>query len=521
MQWSGQHKAPSKSNAGAKPAETMHFSRKKDTTRHDESFFSADTPGLEHNFSHIPIYPSRSRGTPIDSSTQSFMSGRFGADFSDVKIHTDNEAVQMSREISAKAFAIGNDIYFNAGQYQPGTTQGKHLLAHELTHTLQHRNSAGPKQISRTPDSKGGTQAMHEALIEQYRQANGFPPHGKDPVTGQQIGPTDSEIRFGGLLDEWLKIKYPPTVPAPAAAPKIAKAGTTNVVGMCQNSPNMPDCRTHQNYILNIYPAVVGNIGNVSSPYSAAIAAMYKSVLPKLAASAIPPSNRWTEVSGGALNINVGPITHNFTDFSILLQNAPGGVNGMALSIGGPKGSIMLNEASDDALLGTLPAIEQTMVHEATHVLASITEDENNKGAPGAKKVNKNLDKSSYGGIQADMAKALLPYITQIGQLPSFAKAKPSSPPEHDATFTAGIFINEIIARTEAGIYAKQREGQAFSPADLRALPVFINAGGYWSPTPPLVTELDSYIKTNQQQIDAAVLPFVFQAGEKYLSLRP
>jgi len=65
------------------------------------------------------------------------MESGFGADFSDVKIHTDTNAVQMSQELGAQAFTNGNDVYFNKGKYNPDSREGKHLLAHELTHTIQ------------------------------------------------------------------------------------------------------------------------------------------------------------------------------------------------------------------------------------------------------------------------------------------------------------------------------------------------------------------------------------------------
>ncbi len=76
-------------------------------------------------------------GQPLDSDTNSFMSNRFGADFSNVRIHDNSTAASMSDSISAKAFTHQNNIYFNQGQYQPNTSAGKHLLAHELTHTIQ------------------------------------------------------------------------------------------------------------------------------------------------------------------------------------------------------------------------------------------------------------------------------------------------------------------------------------------------------------------------------------------------
>ncbi|HEX6848773.1 MAG TPA: DUF4157 domain-containing protein [Chitinophagaceae bacterium] len=83
------------------------------------------------------IRSSRGKGVAMDGDTRSFMENSFGTDFRDVKIHTGNESTQMNRELNAKAFTVGNDIYFNEGEYQPTSDQGKHLLAHELTHTMQ------------------------------------------------------------------------------------------------------------------------------------------------------------------------------------------------------------------------------------------------------------------------------------------------------------------------------------------------------------------------------------------------
>ncbi|MGB8191537.1 MAG: DUF4157 domain-containing protein, partial [Chitinophagaceae bacterium] len=80
------------------------------------------------------IESTRGNGSPMDKSTQSFMENRLGSDFSSVNIHTGGQAAKMSSEINAKAFTTGNDIYFNQGQYQPQSSSGKHLLAHELTH---------------------------------------------------------------------------------------------------------------------------------------------------------------------------------------------------------------------------------------------------------------------------------------------------------------------------------------------------------------------------------------------------
>jgi hypothetical protein len=82
---------------------------------------------------------------------RSFYESRIGADFSDVKIHTGKEAAESANAIHAQAFAFGNHIVLNEGKYQPETSEGKHLLAHELAHVHQQK---GFKKINRKKDKK-------------------------------------------------------------------------------------------------------------------------------------------------------------------------------------------------------------------------------------------------------------------------------------------------------------------------------------------------------------------------------
>src|SRR3546814_16292527 len=77
------------------------------------------------------------------------MESRFGTNFSSVNIHTDSKAVQLSRNVNARAFTHGNDIYFSEGEFAPQTQGGKHLLAHELTHVVQ-QNSSGTPELQRS-----------------------------------------------------------------------------------------------------------------------------------------------------------------------------------------------------------------------------------------------------------------------------------------------------------------------------------------------------------------------------------
>jgi hypothetical protein len=98
------------------------------------------------------IHSSKGSGQNLQVETQQEMGSKIGADFSDVNVHTDSNAVQMSKEIGAKAFTHGNDIYFNQGQYNPSSNEGKHLLAHELTHTVQQSGKINQK-IQRVKDN--------------------------------------------------------------------------------------------------------------------------------------------------------------------------------------------------------------------------------------------------------------------------------------------------------------------------------------------------------------------------------
>ncbi len=83
------------------------------------------------------LHNSASGGRAMAPSVGNFMSSRFGADFSGVRIHADTSAQQMSKQVNAHAFTYGNHIYFNSGKYDPGSKSGQTLLAHELTHTIQ------------------------------------------------------------------------------------------------------------------------------------------------------------------------------------------------------------------------------------------------------------------------------------------------------------------------------------------------------------------------------------------------
>ncbi|PKV49127.1 uncharacterized protein DUF4157 [Aquimarina sp. MAR_2010_214] len=97
---------------------------------------------------------SKGGGSPLPDGAKSQMESGFGTDFSNVRVHTDSSAVQMSKDLGAQAFTHGNDIYFNEGKFDTSSSSGQHLLAHELTHTVQQGATVQRKpEISQTSNT--------------------------------------------------------------------------------------------------------------------------------------------------------------------------------------------------------------------------------------------------------------------------------------------------------------------------------------------------------------------------------
>jgi hypothetical protein len=78
-----------------------------------------------------------SPGAALDAATRHQMEHGFGADFSQVRVHNDALAAQSSHELGARAYTLGAHVVFGQGQYGPGSSDGRQLIAHELAHTLQ------------------------------------------------------------------------------------------------------------------------------------------------------------------------------------------------------------------------------------------------------------------------------------------------------------------------------------------------------------------------------------------------
>lgn len=94
---------------------------------------------------HSQLKDRKGQGNALSPVSLAFMNRAFGADFSQVRIHTDARAASMSNSINARAFTHRSDIYFNNGQFQPQSQTGKRLLAHELTHVVQQGHRPTPQ----------------------------------------------------------------------------------------------------------------------------------------------------------------------------------------------------------------------------------------------------------------------------------------------------------------------------------------------------------------------------------------
>ena len=125
-------------------------------------------------------------GQPLDAATRSFMEPRFGHDFSRVRVHADAKAAESARTMNALAYTVGHDMVFGAGQYVPETSEGRRLVAHELTHVLQQTtpstqlgpaqfvwSSMGSVMLQRQPDKTKQAERRREQQLEELARDPG------------------------------------------------------------------------------------------------------------------------------------------------------------------------------------------------------------------------------------------------------------------------------------------------------------------------------------------------------------
>jgi Domain of unknown function (DUF4157) len=161
----------------------------------------SDVPSSVHEVLRTP-------GEPLDPATRAFFEPRFGHDLSSVRLHSDEQAAQSADSIRARAYTAGHDIVFGQGRLAP-TTEGRRLLAHELTHvvqqggaarTVQRAPIAGPAAGATKPSAtKGGSKAIASSFNSYIDLFNGFQDLAAAAINGHGAG-LDS-ARFGGDLN--------------------------------------------------------------------------------------------------------------------------------------------------------------------------------------------------------------------------------------------------------------------------------------------------------------------------------
>ena len=160
------------------------------------------SPGIEANVAQMT-----SGGQPLTTPVRSTFESRFGFDFGDVRIHTGGDAAGAALGLGARAFTVGDHIFFGAGQYQPSSLAGQHLIAHELTHTIQQkpgaaraaRLMAAPRTAQRALD---GVKATIAEKVRSYVTKD-FPPWdlitliiGYDPIR---------QVNVKGSTKDWIR----------------------------------------------------------------------------------------------------------------------------------------------------------------------------------------------------------------------------------------------------------------------------------------------------------------------------
>lgn len=145
-------------------------------------------------------------GSPLPGEIRAFMEPRFGLDFSHVRVHTENDAVQLSRQLNAQAFTHRSDIYFGDNKFKPGTYEGNRLIAHELTHVVQQGAALRPKlfQVTSAPHKIQRSPGPIANLINKVaKNVPGFTLItviiGKNPITGDAV-PRTAKNLLGGFL---------------------------------------------------------------------------------------------------------------------------------------------------------------------------------------------------------------------------------------------------------------------------------------------------------------------------------
>jgi hypothetical protein len=195
------------------------------------------------------ISRARGGGQPLEERVQAQMSQSLGHDFSGVRVHTDAEADGLNRQLQAKAFTTGQDIFFKQGTYNPSSSGGRELLTHELTHVIQQstgRVSGNGAEMTTRPtgdvfEQEADSKADGGLAFNNYGRFSTL--GGKLTQVGSVQRNTIQRLPFG----EWFKNLFSSSnKPQPSQQQHAGVAGTATpvVTGSATTAPPSPATRT-------------------------------------------------------------------------------------------------------------------------------------------------------------------------------------------------------------------------------------------------------------------------------------
>ncbi len=197
-------------------------------------------------------------GSRLEGQALNQFSSHFGHDFSRVRIHDDAEADRLSKAVNARAFTTGQDIFFSQGTYNPHSSDGQKLLAHELTHTIQQSRGA----VSGSSIGNGLAISDPNDAFEQEASSVA------DSVTrGEQVAVAGSS---GSTVQRMvLQRETPNTTPAPAStsAPPNPPAPTTTPIPHTLNAGmfDVSGAQPSLNGVVSAHPSA-GSQVTIESP---------------------------------------------------------------------------------------------------------------------------------------------------------------------------------------------------------------------------------------------------------------
>lgn len=144
-------------------------------------------------------------GTALAPQLRAWFEPRFGADFGAVRVHADADAALAARSVRARAYTLGRDIVFGAGEYAPATQAGRHLIAHELAHVVQQRGAARSLQrrAANCPASEPSPQKIitMDDFIALVRRVEASTSTGNDPIATARL---IARTKYDGRAWDWM-----------------------------------------------------------------------------------------------------------------------------------------------------------------------------------------------------------------------------------------------------------------------------------------------------------------------------